>query len=148
MKSEDKKEIQPKPGQKGQNSQQPPGLEGNQERNRDQGSHGQGGGQPKPGLDKGDKGEDENKPDIPPEMPKREIERKPSDPQSEPEVGPKPEIPDKAPATEPKQQGKDGPPENEENNDVEEKSPDIVGEEKKEESSLVDTRDRFPFPNK
>ena len=143
MKSQANQETQAKPGQKGQNSQQTPGLEGNQERNRDQGSHGQGGGQPKPGLDKG---EDENKPNVPPEVPKREIERKPSDPQSEPpETAPKPETPDKGPAKGPRQDI----PESEENNDVEEQSPDITGEEpKKEDSSLVDSRDRFPFPNK
>ena len=146
MKSQANQETQAKPGQKGQNSQHPPGLEGNQERNRDQGSHGQGAGQPKPGLDKGDKEENENQPNVPPEVPKREIERKPSDPQSEPpETAPKPEMPDKGPAKGPRQDI----PESEENNDVEEQSPDITGEEpKKEDSSLVDSRDRFPFPNK
>ncbi|WP_346316908.1 hypothetical protein [Chitinophaga sp. YIM B06452] len=150
MKSQANQDTQAKPGQVGQNSQQPPGKEGNQERERDQGSHGQGGGQPKPGLDKG---ENQQQPDIPQEVPKREIERKPSDPQSEPDTAPKPEMPDKGPDKSPKQEI----PENEENTDVEEKSPDIVGEEretdekgnaKKEESSLVDSRDRFPFPNK
>ncbi|MGX5818030.1 hypothetical protein ACWKWU_07535 [Chitinophaga lutea] len=107
---------------------QKPGTEGGQ---TGQG-HGQGGGQPKPGLDKGNEPE---RPDIPEEVPKREIERKPSDPQS---------VPDKAPDPAPTQEI----PESEENNDVQEKSPDLMVEDDRDSENLVDTRDRFPFPNK
>lgn len=107
---------------------QPPGREGDKQRDR-----GQGGGQPKPGND-----QDYETPDIPKEIPKREIERKPSDPQSEPE---------KDPDTAPKQDIPD-PGGSEENNDVQEKSPDLMVEDDRDMESLVDKRDRFPFPNK
>lgn len=120
--------------QKNMQSPQPPGR-----KEEPQPDRGQGGGQPKPGND-----QDYETPDIPEELPKREIDRKPSDPQSEPDAEPKPEMPDKGPDKSPKQDI----PENEENNDVEEQSPDIVGEKKNEDDSLVDSRDRFPFPNK
>lgn len=77
-------------------------------------------------------------PNIPEEIPKREPDRKPTDPKSVPhqgqEQGPKKEIPDKE--------------ESEENNDVEEKSPDLLVENDNDTESLVDSRDRFPFPNK
>lgn len=119
-------------------SQKPPGREGEQQPDR-----GQGGGQPKPGND-------QERPDIPPEIPKREIDRKPSDPQSvpdeeEPKKAPEPEIPE--PATEPKQSISD-PEGSEENNDVQEQSPDLMVEDDRDTESLVDKRDRFPFPNK
>ncbi|WP_423736904.1 hypothetical protein [Chitinophaga caseinilytica] len=103
-------------------------------------NRGQGGGQPKPGQ--GQEPAKQN-PDIPKEIPKREIDRKPSDPQSEPEQGPRQDKPEK---------GRENPtpdiPESEENNDVQEQSPDIVGEREIENDSIIDKRDRFPFPNK
>lgn len=124
MKSEVNQPQKPRPGQ----GQQPPGRE-------EKGTHGEGGGQPKPGIDS-DK-EKEN-PDIPDEIPKREIDRKPSNPQTQPtegpEQGPKKEMPDKG--------------ESEENNDVQEQSPDLMVEDDRDTESLVDKRDRFPFPNK
>lgn len=109
-------------------SPQPPGKEEDQRKDR-----GQGEGQPKPGND-----QDYETPDIPQEIPKREIERKPSDPQS---------VPDEAPDKSPKQDIPD-PGGSEENNDVQEKSPDILVEDDRDTESLVDKRDRFPFPNK
>jgi hypothetical protein len=118
---------------------QPPGTQGDQQKDR-----GQGGGQPKPGND-----QDYETPDIPKEIPKREIERKPSDPQSvpdeAPDKGPEPEMPD--PGNQPKQ-GIADPMGSEENNDVQEQSPDLLVEDDRDTESLVDKRDRFPFPNK
>lgn len=119
------------PVKPGQPQPTPPGKE------EEKGRHGEGGGQPKPEI-----------PDIPQEIPAREIDRKPSDPQSQPDQGPKQEIPDKG--------------ESEENNDVEEKDPSIAVEDTRNNKkdvlveddrdtnneSLVDSRDRFPFPNK
>lgn len=117
---------------------QPPGTQGDQQKDR-----GQGGGQPKPGND-----QDYETPDIPQEIPKREVERKPSDPQSvpdkEPDKTPEPEMPE--PGNRPQQRVND-PDGSEENNDVQEKSPDLV-EDDRDTESLVDKRDRFPFPNK
>ncbi|QEH39979.1 hypothetical protein [Chitinophaga sp. XS-30] len=121
MKSEVNHPQQPKPGQ----GQQPPGPE--------KGGHGEGGGQPKPGNDRVTETQE-----IPDEIPKREIDRKPSNPQTlpteGPEQGPKPQMPDKG--------------ESEENNDVQERSPDLLVEDDRDTESLVDKRDRFPFPNK
>jgi len=116
---------QDNPVKPGQPQPQPPGKE------EEKGRHGEGGGQPKPEI-----------PDIPEEVPKREIDRKPSDPKAVPggpEQGPKKQIPDKG--------------ESEENNDVEEQDPDLLVEDdrdtgNKDPESLVDSRDRFPFPNK
>ena len=113
---------QDNPVKPGQPQPQPPGKE------EEKGRHGEGGGQPKP--------------EIPEEVPKREIDRKPSDPKAVPdgpEQGPKRQIPDKG--------------ENEENNDVEEQDPDLLVEDdrdtgNKNPESLVDSRDRFPFPDK
>lgn len=103
-------------------------------------NRGQGGGQPKPGLEQEP---DKQNPDIPQEIPKREIDRKPSDPQSEPEQGPRQEKPEKG-----RTEHKPDIPESEENNDVQEQSPDIVGQREIEDESIIDKRDRFPFPNK
>src|SRR5688572_12358060 len=91
---------QDNPVKPGQPQPQPPGKE------EEKGRHGEGGGQPKPEI-----------PDIPEEVPKREIDRKPSDPKAVPdgpEQGPKRQIPDKG--------------ESEENNDVEEQDPDLLVE--------------------
>lgn len=113
---------QPRPGQ----GQQPPGQDEKEK-------HGVGEGQPKPGTGT-------EIPPIPDEVPKRDVERTPSNPQTQPnqgpEQGPKQEIPDKG--------------ESEENNDVEEKAfdKDLAVEDDRDTESLVDTRDRFPFPNK
>lgn len=122
MKSEVNQPQQPAPGK----GQQPPGRE-------EKGKHGEGGGQPKPDDDRV-----KENPDIPDEVPKREIDRKPSNPQTQPtegpEQGPRPQMPDKS--------------ESEENNDVQERSPDLLVEDDRDTESLVDKRDRFPFPNK
>lgn len=114
--------------QKNMQSPQPPGRQEEPQPDR-----GQGGGQPKPGNDR-----DYETPDIPEELPKREIDRKPSDPQS---------VPDKEPDKAPKQDIPD-PAGSEENNDVQERSPDLMVEDDRDTESLVDKRDRFPFPNK
>lgn len=135
MKNENDKNTRPNPA--------PPGVQPPDE------NRGQSGGQPKPGL--GEEPDKQN-PDIPQEIPKREIDRKPSDPQSEPEQGPRQDKPEKGPRQDGPEKGprehKPDIPESEENNDVQEKSPDIVGQQRIEDESIIDKRDRFPFPNK